>query len=219
MRKHSLLLTAASAAIAFGQPAPPAQTQGGGRGQTAPAVASISKRPTGASLGTIRVGASDNNIWFGWRVGIPTAAFRQLSWSEALAHADTLGVASVEVSSTQKTSPEVPKNFDYRLHSGERGAVNYRLRELNQQIGAYRVENLGSDAAAWKNTFDFAKTVNVQLMIVPEPSSLADLERRCGGFGRLDARRHQTRRWSGSGEGPADGGERGGSQRAWPQRT
>ena len=43
-----------------------------------PAVPSISQRPTGSSLGTIRVGASDNNIWFGWRVGVPTAALKPL---------------------------------------------------------------------------------------------------------------------------------------------
>ena len=30
--------------------------------------------PDRSSLGTIRVGAADNNIWFGWRVGVPTTA-------------------------------------------------------------------------------------------------------------------------------------------------
>src|SRR6267154_928528 len=79
---------------------------GRGGAQGAQAVASLSKRPSGASLGTIRVGAADNNIWFGWRVGIPTAAFKQLTWSDALVHADTLGLASIEASSSQKTSPE-----------------------------------------------------------------------------------------------------------------
>jgi type 1 glutamine amidotransferase/sugar phosphate isomerase/epimerase len=140
-------------------------------------VVSLSKRPTGASLGTIRVGAADNNIWFGWRVGIPSAAFKQLSFSEALVHADTLGVATVEASSSQKTSPEVPKNLDYRLQTGERAAVNYRLREMNQQIGAYRIDNIGSDAGAWRSAFDFAKAVNVQLVIVSEPSPLAEIDK------------------------------------------
>src|SRR5438477_8611008 len=86
--------------------------------QPPPQVASISQRPTGASLGTIRAGAADNNIWFGWRVGIPAAAFRQLTFSEALAKADTLGVTGVEASSLQKLSVEVPKNLDDRLQTG-----------------------------------------------------------------------------------------------------
>ena len=34
-------------------------------------IPSISMRPTGSSLGTIRVGAADKNIWFDWRVGVP----------------------------------------------------------------------------------------------------------------------------------------------------
>src|SRR5215475_4553288 len=112
--RAAVLTLLASAAIAIAQTsAPPAQApQGGGRGgrgsgQGVPAVASLSKRPSGSSLGTIRVGAADNNIWFGWRVGIPTAAFKQLTWSEALTKADTLGVASIEVSSTQRVSPEI----------------------------------------------------------------------------------------------------------------
>ena len=37
--------------------------------QQAPApVPSVSKRPNGGGLATIRMGAPDNNMWFGWRV-------------------------------------------------------------------------------------------------------------------------------------------------------
>src|SRR5947209_11138639 len=64
----------------------------GGRGtapqQAAPAVASISQRPTGSSLGTIRVGAADNSIWFGWRVAMPATSIKPLTFSDALAKAD-----------------------------------------------------------------------------------------------------------------------------------
>src|SRR5882724_5235627 len=123
-------VTFAMAALAgFAQQTPPTPGAGrggggGGRGgaPAAPAVPNLSQRPTGASLGTIRGGASDNNIWFGWRVGIPSAAFRQLTWSEALENADTLGVTGVEASSAQKVSAEVPKPLDYNLQTGERAA-------------------------------------------------------------------------------------------------
>src|SRR6185369_4974701 len=108
---------------------------------------------------------------------------KQLSWSEALMHADTLGVASVEVSSSQKTSPEVPKNFDYHLQNGERGAVNYRLRELNQQVGAYRVEHMGADPAAWRSAFEFGKAVSTTLMIVGEDAPLDALDKLSEEFG------------------------------------
>src|ERR1022692_2522556 len=67
------------------------QAQGGsggrGGGQTGPAIANLSLRPTGSSLGTIRVGAADNKIWFGWHVAIPASDFHQLTFSEAITKA------------------------------------------------------------------------------------------------------------------------------------
>src|SRR5207344_279874 len=88
--------------------------------QNPPAIPSLSQRPSGSSLGTIRVGAVDNNIWFGWRVAIPAMHFKSSSFSEVLPKADTLGVTGIEMTNTLRTSPEVPKPFDYRLQTGER---------------------------------------------------------------------------------------------------
>ena len=76
-------------------------------GQAPPQVPSISQRPNGASLGTIRIGAADDNIWFGWRVGVPSTAIAGLTFSAALARADALSVTSVEAVSTQITAAEV----------------------------------------------------------------------------------------------------------------
>src|SRR5213075_2269500 len=131
----------------------------GGRGgaQAAPAIPNLSHRPTGSSLGTIRVGAADKTLWFDWHVGIPSSAFKQLTWSEAIEKADTLGVTGVEVSSTQRLSPEIPKPFDYNLQAGERAAVLRRMRELNQAILAYRVDNLPPDESGRRKVFEFAK--------------------------------------------------------------
>src|SRR5262245_3970563 len=86
-------------------------------------VPSVSMRPAGSSLGTIRIGAADNNIWFGWRVGVPATSLRPLTFSDALPKYDLASVASVELSNTQIVSPEIPKRLDYRLQPGERNAV------------------------------------------------------------------------------------------------
>jgi type 1 glutamine amidotransferase len=133
-----------------------------------PPVPSISQRPNGTSLGTIRVGAADNNIWFGWRVGMPSTAIKGLTFSEALARADAhpIAVTSVIASSTQLVSAEVPKPLDYRLREGERKAVLHRLRELNQQLLAYHVENMPSDGETRRKTFAFAKAINAPLILV-----------------------------------------------------
>jgi type 1 glutamine amidotransferase len=179
----------ATATVVFAQvPVTPAgQGQGGGRGgrggaaQTPAPVPSVSKRPNGGGLATIRMGAPDNNMWFGWRVALPTAAFRGLTFSEALVKADVIPVASVEAVSTQITSYEVPKPLDQRLQTNERNAVVYRLREIAESISAYRVDNLGPDAAMRRRVFEFAKAINAPLIItsadavnVPELDKLAE---------------------------------------------
>ncbi len=144
-------------------------------------VPSISQRPTGSSLGTIRVGASDNNIWFGWRVGVPAATLRLLTLSEALPKYDLASVAFVEASSTQIVGPEIPKKLDYRLQPGERNAVVYRLRELNEQILAYRVDALGSDAAVRRRIFEFAKAINAPTIIVAaDAAPMAEIDALAG---------------------------------------
>ena len=88
-----------------------------------------------------------------------------MNFSDALAKADVWPVASVEASSTQITSYEVPKPLDQRLQTSERAAVVYRLREIAESIMAYRVDNIGADAAAQRRVFEFAKSVNVPLII------------------------------------------------------
>jgi type 1 glutamine amidotransferase/sugar phosphate isomerase/epimerase len=142
--------------------------------QQAPQVPSISQRPTGSSLGTIRVGAADNTIWFGWRVAIPASAFRQLTLSEALAKADVMSVAAVEASSRDTVSQEVPKKLDYRLQAGERGALDHRLRELNEHVLVYHVETLGPDPATRRKVFEFARAIRAPMIVVPAGTSALD---------------------------------------------
>ena len=149
-------------------------------GQAPPQVPSISQRPTGASLGTIRIGAADDNIWFGWRVGVPSTAIAGLTFSAVLARADALSVTSVEAVSTQITAAEVAKPLDPRLQAGERNAIVHRLRELNQQVLAYRAGDLGADVASRRGVLALAKAINAPLVVTqpgtPGVSDLAQLD-------------------------------------------
>ena len=134
-------------------------------------------RPTGSSLGTIRLGGQDEKIWFGWRVGIPRVVFAHLTFSEAAAKADALGLGSIEGFDTQMVSPEVPKNLDYNLMPGESTAVRNRLIELNLKMYAYHVAKFPADAGARSKLFDFAKSMGVAVTISnPDIAQLADLE-------------------------------------------
>ena len=149
-----------------------------------PQVPSISQRPTGSSLGTIRVGAADNNIWFGWRVAIAASAFKPLTFSDALAKADIMSVAGVDASSTDIVSPEIPKTLDFHLQTGERNAVNYRLRELNEQVSVYRVDTLGTDAATRRKVFELAKAIHAPTLVIPgDTSALDEVDKMAEEFG------------------------------------
>ncbi|HKE25443.1 MAG TPA: ThuA domain-containing protein [Bryobacteraceae bacterium] len=190
MKKGTFAFILALATIAAMAQTPPdagrggAGGRGGRGGQNAPAIANLSLRPTGASLGTIRVGAADEKIWFGWRVGIPATDFKQLTFAEAITKSDTLGVTGVEASSSQRIAPEIPKNLDYHLQAGERAAVVRRLREYNQQIWAYRVENIGSDEASERNVLEFAKAINAPMIITDaQPSAISSLDKLAGELG------------------------------------
>ena len=148
---------------------------GGGATQAVP---SVSKRPNGGGLATIRMGAPDNTMWFGWRVAAPMASLKGMTFSDALAKADVWPVASVEASSTQITSFEVPKPLDQRLQANERAAVVYRLREIAESIAAYRVDNIGADAAMRRRVFEFAKSINAPLIITSaDAANLAELDK------------------------------------------
>ena len=141
-------------------------------------IPSISMRPTGSSLGTIRVGAADRNIWFDWRVGVPGTAIKSLTLSEMLPKVDLLSVANVEASNTQMVSLEIPKKLDYRLQPGERNAVVYRFKELGEQVLAYRVDSIGGDEATRRKVFEFAKAINAPTIVVPaDGAALTELDK------------------------------------------
>src|SRR5947207_1291631 len=153
-------------------------------GQNAPPVVSASVRPSGSSLGTIRLGAQDDKIWFGWKVGVPAAAFQNLTFAEAAVKADALGLGSIAGADTQRISPEIPKNLTYRLLPGERAAVLYKLREVNVKMNAYRVASLPADAEARRKLFEFAKAMGVETIIAPvDAGSLAEVDKLAGEFG------------------------------------
>lgn len=155
-----------------------------GVAQQAPQVPSVSKRPNGGGLATIRMGAPDNTMWFGWRVAAPMVSLRGMTFSDALARADVWPVASVEASSAQITSFEVPKPLDQRLQANERAAVVYRLREIAESIAAYRVDNLSADTSARRRVFEFAKAINAPILItsadVANPAELDTLAEEFG---------------------------------------
>lgn len=114
----------------------------------------------------------------GWRVGVSSTVFRSLTFSEAAALTDALGLASIEGESTQKVSPQIDKNLDANLTSTEIAAVKDRLAELRLKMPAYHVDNIPSDEASANKLFAFAKELGVDTIVTAAaPSSLSALDK------------------------------------------
>ena len=121
----------------------------------------------------------------------PSAEFNQLTFSEVLPKADTLGVTGIEMTNTQRTSPEVPKPFDYHLQTGERNAVLRRLRNTTRRSWPTASTSLG-DEATQRKYFEFAKAVNIPLIVTTaDAAGAAGLDKLAEEFGDRCGHREQ----------------------------
>jgi len=172
MSKNNLAIALAMVGIATSSI--DAQAQGRG-GQAGPP--SVSKR------GNKQIGSSALNF-LGLRVGFSAAAFGTISFSEAAAKADELGTGFLEASSSQKVSPEIPKNLDYNLSPDEVAKVKHRLAELRLRLVAYRAGAIPADESSRRRLFAFAKAVDIEMIVTPAaPAALPELDRLAGEFG------------------------------------
>jgi type 1 glutamine amidotransferase/sugar phosphate isomerase/epimerase len=113
----------------------------------------------------------------GWRVGIASTAFPDLTFFEAASKADLLGLAFIEGFSTQRVGPEIPKTLDHHLTPAELAVVKTRLDALNLRMAVYHVDTIG-DEETCRKLFDLAKILEVETIVTPADSaSLATLDR------------------------------------------
>jgi len=154
-----VLLIVVLAVTAFAQP-PRGTSQQAGAASSSPPAGTASVRLE--DWGQMRTAASPI---LGWKVGVATSSFRQLTFSEAAGKADALGVANIQGFSEQKLSPEIPKNLDYKLAPGELTAVRDRLRTLNLRMPAYYTPAIEPDEGAGRKLFEFAKSLGVETIV------------------------------------------------------
>jgi type 1 glutamine amidotransferase len=120
----------------------------------------------------------------GWKIGVPATAFGQLTFYEAAAKVDALGIANIAGDSAQKFSAEIPKSLDFRLAPGEMEAVRARLRALNMRMPVYITPVIGPDESAARKVFEFAKSLGVETIIsFPEAAALEMIDKLAKEFG------------------------------------
>jgi type 1 glutamine amidotransferase len=139
--------------------------------------------PSASKRGNRQIDAQALNI-LGLRVGFSAGAFGPISFSEAAAKADALGTGFLEASSSQKVSPEIPKNLDSNLSPDEVTAVKNRLAELNLRLVAYRVDAIPADEGSRRQLFVFAKAVDIETIVTSAaPADLPELDKLANEFG------------------------------------
>jgi type 1 glutamine amidotransferase len=172
-----LILLGAAAALAQ-----PPQGPGGGRGAQGglqrPAISSSVRLEDWALF------RSAAGSVLGWKVGVPASAYVNLTFSEAAAKVDALGLANIAGASTQKLSKEIPKNLDQNLTSNEVTALRERLLALNLRMPAYYAAQMSADESSLRKLFEFSRTLGVETIIAsPEPDSLTTVAKLADEFG------------------------------------
>jgi type 1 glutamine amidotransferase len=109
-----------------------------------------------------------------WQTGTGASAFPRLTFLEAVAKTDQLGVAAIEGSNRQQVGPAIRKNLDYGLSAEEIAAVKDALKAANVQMRGYRVDPLTPD----RRIFEFAKALGAGLIMGNAPKeSLAEIDK------------------------------------------
>ena len=126
----------------------------------------------------IRVGASDNNMWFGWRVAMPSTALKGLTLSAALARADShpISLPACSRSVSKRSASKCPSRSTIGCRPV---ASRSRLpaREWTEQILAYRVAALEADLATRPKVFELAKALNVPMVVLNgDTPNLTDID-------------------------------------------
>ena len=114
----------------------------------------------------------------GWSVGVPSDAFRQLTFTEAAVKTDAMGLAFIEGYDTQKTSPEITKNLDYNLTEDEMSAVRKKLQALKLKMPAYHVDRIGTDEGSRRKVLSFARSLGATTVVCNcDAASLPELDK------------------------------------------
>lgn len=132
------------------------------RGNSVP---SVSVRPPDFIYKVI-VGAATPSL--GWKVGIPVGALKGIPFADAAGRVDALQIGYLEAT---------PAELPYTLADDAVAAAARRLQELRLGLSVYRIDRLPADAAARRQIFEFARKLNVEMIVAsPEPAALADLD-------------------------------------------
>lgn len=112
---------------------------------------------------TTNVSATNN-----WNIGLQLWTFRVFSFHDALQKADSLGIGHIQAFPDQDLGGPWKGKFGPSMTFNQRKAVKQYADSLGVTINSFGVTG-AKDVASWKHLFDFAKEMNIPL-IVAEPA-------------------------------------------------
>ena len=146
-----------AASLAAQAPQVPVKIDGTGGARTAKQTRPPdNRRPRGTAVGLL-----------GWRAGVRSDAFGAIPFLEAASRIDAAGIAFVEAVST---------NLDYRLGADEIANVKARLTDLGLRVPAYRIDAIPADEASRSKLLDFAKALEIDLILTKQPVALSGVK-------------------------------------------
>jgi type 1 glutamine amidotransferase len=151
-----LAMVALASLSAQAPPQAPVKIDGTGGARTAKQTRPPdNRRPRGTAVGLL-----------GWRAGIRSDAFGAIPFLDAAARIDAAGVAFVEA---------VSANLDYTVSIDELNNTKARLTDLGLRVPAYRIDAIPADDASRSRLLDFAKTLEIDVIITKQPVNLAGI--------------------------------------------
>jgi sugar phosphate isomerase/epimerase len=103
----------------------------------------------------------------GWWLGAQAYTFKEFTLAEALDKMDSCGIHYVECYSGQRIGDGIEGTTDFRMNAATREKVKELFKKKHKKLVAYGVVS-PKDETEWKEVFDFAKAMDIQV-ITAEP--------------------------------------------------
>lgn len=103
----------------------------------------------------------------GWEIGFQAWTFHMFSFTEALVKGDSCGLSIVEAYPGQEIGGGIEGTTEFTMDQATRNKMKELLAANGMKIKAYGVV-VADDSAGWKQLFDFAKDMGIEV-ITSEP--------------------------------------------------
>lgn len=116
----------------------------------------------------------------GWRLGMTAYTFKDKTFLETVDETAALGLLYVGGLNVQKVSPEIDKDFDYKLEQDELLMIRKHLLDQGVSLVSYYIHDIPANEKTCKKIFEFGRMMGIETFISePKPEALDMIEKYC----------------------------------------